>query len=499
MNAAEVASRLAGPRPVGGGSRTAPARHQSLAAAVDWSYRLLSARERSLFCRLSVLAGGFDLQAAHGACGEPADTEDDTLELLAGLVDKSMVTVGHTTDTTTYRVLETMRQYGRERLAASGELDAVRERHARHVLDLVERGAPGLLGPDEGAWVDRLLRAYDDLRLAVGWATAREDADLALRLVAGLADLAYWRVGYEMLEWSEAALRVPGAVDHPLAPAVYGGASRGAWCLGDFPRAVRLATATAMPEWVEGPSRSVQPAEVLAVIDLYEGRGDAALAGFERQVDLARASGDPLRLAWALSQMALCHAYRGEPRLARRAGAESLALARAAGGNPSAVAIGMMCVGRGLQDEDPATALTCLDASVELFASVRNRWFMAFAGMYAAATHVAISDPATATGALLPVLDEWEQLGDGSQQWLCLLFATQLLIRIDAEAEAVTLHHALVAAARPAPFDADRLAALAGSLGPARFETAARAGSTMDGSAAVALVRSRLRGVRPAA
>ena len=116
MNAAEVARRLTtGPRFVSGGSRSTPPRHHSLVAAVDWSYRLLSERERALFTRLSVFAGGFDLDAAHGVCRDPADSEDDTLDLLAGLVDKSMVTADHTADATWYRLLETMRQYGRER------------------------------------------------------------------------------------------------------------------------------------------------------------------------------------------------------------------------------------------------------------------------------------------------------------------------------------------------------------------------------------------------
>ena len=141
MNAAEVARRLTtSPRFVSGGSRTTPSRHQSLVAAIDWSYRLLSERERAFFARLSVFAGGFDLDAAHGVCGDPADAEDDSLDLLAGLVDKSMVTVDHAAETTWYRQLETMRQYGRERLVDVAELDAVRDRHARYLVDLADAG-----------------------------------------------------------------------------------------------------------------------------------------------------------------------------------------------------------------------------------------------------------------------------------------------------------------------------------------------------------------------
>uniref|UniRef100_UPI001FE66E4E ATP-binding protein n=1 Tax=Pseudonocardia pini TaxID=2758030 RepID=UPI001FE66E4E len=197
LNAAEVASRLSGPRFVSARSRGGPARHQSLFAAVDWSHRLLSEPEQVLFCRLSVFAGGFDLEAAHRACGEPGDTEDDTLELLAGLVDKSMVAVVHTTEVTWYRLLETMRQYGRERLDEA-QLHDVRDRHARYLTDLTDRSGTGLLGTAERHWVDRLARAYDDLRVAVDWAITSADTDLALRLLVGLPDFAFWRVGYEL-------------------------------------------------------------------------------------------------------------------------------------------------------------------------------------------------------------------------------------------------------------------------------------------------------------
>ena len=213
---------------------------------------MLSERERALFARLSVFAGGFDLDAAHGVCRDPADGEDDTLDLLAGLVDKSMVTADHTADATWYRLLETMRQYGRERLLADAEPDTVHDRHARYLVDLTERAGVGLLGPDEAHWVERLSRAYDDVRVAVRWAIERQDTDLALRLVVNLPDFAYWRVGYELTDWSEATLALPGAGEHPLAPAVHGGAARGAWCLGDYPRAIRLARACGPPEWVGG-------------------------------------------------------------------------------------------------------------------------------------------------------------------------------------------------------------------------------------------------------
>ena len=495
MNAAEVARRLTtGPRFVSGGSRSTPPRHQSLVAAVDWSYRLLSERERALFARLSVFAGGFDLDAAHGVCRDPADGEDDTLDLLAGLVDKSMVTADHTADATWYRLLETMRQYGRERLLADAEPDTVHDRHARYLVDLTERAGVGLLGPDEAHWVERLSRAYDDVRVAVRWAIERQDTDLALRLVVNLPDFAYWRVGYELTDWSEATLALPGAGEHPLAPAVHGGAARGAWCLGDYPRAIRLARACGPPEWVAGTSRCAKPGDVLAVIAGYRGRIQEAIAHYERQVELARPAADPPRLNWALFHLAMCRAAVRDPLAGRLEAEEALAVAREADGNPTALCLGLLGAGRALQRTDPAAALVLLDDSAAAAASVRNRWFYAFARMYAAATRGVHSDPAVAARAFLEVLEAWERLGDWSQQWLSLLYVTRLLLRIGAAAEVVTLHYALVAAAKPAPLDADRLALLADALDTDVFDAAARRGSDMDGPAVVAFVRSILRG-----
>jgi hypothetical protein len=233
---------------------------------------------------------------------------------------------------------------------------------------------------------------------------------------------------------------------------------------------------------------------VLAVIAGYKGRIDEAIAHYEHQVELARAAADPPRLNWALFHLAMCRAAIHDPLAGRVEAEEALAVARGSGGNPTAVCLGLLGVGRALRGKDPAAALALLDESAEVAASVRNRWFYAFARMYAAATHGMHSDPVVAANAFLEVLDVWDRLGDWSQQWLSLLYVTRLLIRVGADAEAVTLHHALVAAAKPAPFDADRLAALAGSLGAERFETAARWGSAMDGPAVVAFVRSSLGG-----
>ena len=164
MSSLDVARRLDRLRLLSGGARDALPRQQSLAATIDWSYKLLTEAEQALFMRLSVFAGGFDLDAAHGVCGADGDIEDDTLELLTGLLDKSMVTMRSGTNTARYGVLETLRAYGRDRLRDNGIDDVFASRHAQYYTELAQRAAAGMHSADEQAWVERMLPDYDNLR-----------------------------------------------------------------------------------------------------------------------------------------------------------------------------------------------------------------------------------------------------------------------------------------------------------------------------------------------
>jgi predicted ATPase len=180
MSAAEVAHRLDDGRLLARGSRTAEPRHQSLSAAIDRSYQLLTERERQLFTRLSVFAGGADLDAVHAVCAEEGATEADTLDVLIALIDKSMVVAVSGPAGTRYRLLETLRVYGRERRPAGAALS---RRHSEHYVELAEQAARGVQGPDEQIWVDRALPDADNFRAAFEWAIGDRDADLAMRLV----------------------------------------------------------------------------------------------------------------------------------------------------------------------------------------------------------------------------------------------------------------------------------------------------------------------------
>lgn len=179
---ADLAERLIGQRRLQllRGDPTAAERHQTLRAVVQWSWELLSADQQRLARRLSVFAGGAELVAV----GQVCDSQDADL-LLADLVDHSLVeTDGHR-----YRMLETVRSFCSERLAAAGEEDATRHRHAGHYLDLAERADPELRRAEQLRWLDRLAAEDANLTAALDW-TKDNDRPTAMRLVCVLA--AYW-------------------------------------------------------------------------------------------------------------------------------------------------------------------------------------------------------------------------------------------------------------------------------------------------------------------
>ncbi len=197
-----------------GGSRAALARQQTLQATVDWSYSLLNTAEQTLFNRLAVFAGGFTLEAAEEVCaGGPIATEE-VLDLLLRLVDKSLVVAeGSAGDIERYRLLETLRQYGRERLLAAGEADDLYARHLAHYHALAEEAELALFGPEAVHWIDQLDAEQMNLRQALRWTLDAGAVQEGLRLAAALAE--YWHLrGYmgEGEQWLGGLLALPEAV-----------------------------------------------------------------------------------------------------------------------------------------------------------------------------------------------------------------------------------------------------------------------------------------------
>ncbi|MCA1702481.1 MAG: tetratricopeptide repeat protein, partial [Actinobacteria bacterium] len=191
---------------LGEGSRTAPPRQRTLAAAIDWSHQLLEDAERLLFNRLSVFAGGFTLEAAEDVCCHPTIPADQVVGLLSRLVERSLVLPPHhARGPTRYRLLETLRHFGRERLNETGETEGLRKRHVRYYLSLAEEAQSELRGPNQAELLDRLEAEHFNLRAALEY--SRADAEVGLRLAGALWH--FWEarghVG-EGLEWLERLL-----------------------------------------------------------------------------------------------------------------------------------------------------------------------------------------------------------------------------------------------------------------------------------------------------
>jgi predicted ATPase/class 3 adenylate cyclase len=206
-----------------GGARDLPARQQTLRATLDWSYELLEPDERTLFARLAVFAGGCTLEAAEAVCG----LEDD-LDVLAGLealVDKNLLQPREGPDGDRRVVLlETVREYGLERLAERGEIDAVARRHADYFLAVAEQAEPELVGPRQGLWYERLEAELDNFRAVLGWSLAHQQPEAIVRLAAPALTLLWVDRGHtgEGRRWVDAALEYRDDLSRPaLAKALF--------------------------------------------------------------------------------------------------------------------------------------------------------------------------------------------------------------------------------------------------------------------------------------
>jgi predicted ATPase/class 3 adenylate cyclase len=192
-----------------GGSRTALPRQQTLRALIDWSYDLLSEPERALLRRLSVFAGGWTLEAAEIVCQGINDY--DVFDLLTQLVNKSLVMFDAEQATARYRMLETIRQYAREKLSQTDEGMHIRDRHLEYFLGLAERAEPELSGPRVAEWLLWLEAELDNIRTALEWSLNR-DAQVGLRLAGALMN--YWQARnnmHEGIDWLSQLLRQPAA------------------------------------------------------------------------------------------------------------------------------------------------------------------------------------------------------------------------------------------------------------------------------------------------
>jgi len=191
------------------GPRDLPARQRTLRDAIAWSYDLLDAGEQALFCRLSVFVGGCTLEAAEAVCNLDQDLPFDILDGLAALLDHSLLQQELGSDgRPRFTMLETIREYAREQLVASGELAEVQRHHSKYYVMLAQRAEPGLQSAQQAMWLSQLDPEYDNLRLALGWSLELSgDICTGLELAAALGN--FWNIRGNMSEgrrWLERVL-----------------------------------------------------------------------------------------------------------------------------------------------------------------------------------------------------------------------------------------------------------------------------------------------------
>ena len=212
---AQISSRLNDRfRLLTGGSRTALPRQQTLRAVVDWSYELLFDDEQRVFERLSAFPGGCDLATAETVCADETLAEADLADHLHALVDKSLVIAVPTGDGVRFTQLQTLAQYGRERLTERGDAARTRDAMAKHYARLCGESAAAFTGDRQRAWLTAIDQEHDNLRAALDWAVANDDADTAL-MIAGGASWPHWLRGtvIEGKRWLDDAFACGGVAD----------------------------------------------------------------------------------------------------------------------------------------------------------------------------------------------------------------------------------------------------------------------------------------------
>jgi predicted ATPase/class 3 adenylate cyclase len=298
-----------------GSDHGAVERHQTLRAAIDWSYELLDDTERRLLDRLSVFAGGFTLQAAEAVASGEGINADAVFDLLAALVARSLVEADTEGVEARYRLLETIRQYAQERLEADGDAARVRDEHARHFAAFGKAAIAGLASPAELDWWQRFSREIDNVRVALTWAIENREVEITLRLMA-LDDARLVTFSPELSAVlrpaAEAALAMPGIVDDPRYPTVLLCAAMHCYAQEDLEGVARYCDDALAAEARLGvdPNSSVWTTRVW--IALTEGNVDEYVEYAERALAICRGRDEGVRLAMALTGAAMAHSLRGD-------------------------------------------------------------------------------------------------------------------------------------------------------------------------------------------
>ncbi len=312
------------------GSRTAMPHQQTLQTMMDWSFNLLSASEQALLRRLSVFSGGFTLETAESVCaGEGIETRE-ALNLLTHLIDKSLVKAEEQDAQMRYGMLETVRQYARERLVEADELESVCARHLDFYVRLMAEAWDAIGSQDEAVWLERLEHEHDNLRAALSWALETDRIESALRLAKTL--WVFWNVrGYrsEGRAWLKRVLSKAQGLRTELYARVLTGAGRLACAQGDYPEARSFFQQTLEIFQELSDKRGIASSWVnLGLVASMQGNHSEARAFYEKALALHREIGNLVGVATALGNLGGAAWEQGDYATARAYYEEELAIRR---------------------------------------------------------------------------------------------------------------------------------------------------------------------------
>jgi predicted ATPase/class 3 adenylate cyclase len=353
-----------------GGRRGTLTHHQTLKATIDWSFQLLGEPEQRLLARLAVFAGGATLEAAEAVCGGDGIDPDTVFDLLASLVARSLVVAEEHGLETRYRLLETIRQYGEERLTETGETDRWQARHADYYVGVLQH-IRHHDRREEVFWAVRLSAEQDNLLAAWSWAIDTGNIDTAFSILAGFAPSEV-SFRYPLVLDGEAALKLPGAAAHPGYPLALAVSAMFAAHRADLTVTQELCRAAAEADDRRDP-QDWRVEEVICDARSMIAGADGVFADGarlnERAAGLARAGGDLGDASVQLGMAAGGYLLVGDTPRAVPLAREALTLARQIG-DPALIASGLLAVGMTVVETDPEQARAYLRESLELSAAL---------------------------------------------------------------------------------------------------------------------------------
>jgi len=383
-----------------GGARTGVPHHQTLRAAMDWSYDLLPEEERALFRRLSVFVGGFTLEAAESVCADAGLDSSHVLDLLSHLVDKSLVTVDDRAGSEVrYRLLETIRQYSFDRMVEGGEVERVRNRHRDFYQHMAERAELELTGPEQKTWLDRLEIEHDNYRAALEWSIAdAKGAEAATRLAGSL--WWFWEVrGYwsEARRWLNAALARTEGVSAAARAKALNAASGIALRQYDMAESKALAQESLELSRQLGDKRTT--ASCLVILGTYACRVEdykqaEQLSG--ESLTLSREAGDNWGTAWAQGILGLVAREEKDYTRATALMEESIQGMRALG---TQWGMGIMLVNLGLvtrEQGDLARAVSLFEEALGVLRQLGDKSYISYTQLNMGAVASAMGEHARA-------------------------------------------------------------------------------------------------------